>query len=317
MSTILQLITDRLPLSSVLVRASTRLLQFKPTRGVGEGRVGRRSEFEELESVKLPKKLPFMKVSLRLTPLILLSLWCAASLFAQAAPDPSLHLYLLVGQSNMAGRGSVDEESKRSDERVVVLTKEFEWLPATDPLHFDKPVAGVGPGLAFGKAMAAKTTGVRIGLIPCAVGGTSIRLWVPDAFDPVTRTHPYSDMLERVKVAQKAGVLKGVLWHQGESDLNASDSYGEQLRDLIERIRKDCATGAPFVAGEVSSFVPNTQEPTRKLNAAIHGLEGQIPNYGWVSSEGLGHKGDKVHYDTASARALGERYAEKMTALQK
>lgn len=264
-----------------------------------------------------------MKFPLWLHGLISLSLLCLAEPTGQAAPtrqaapDPSLHLYLLVGQSNMAGRGAVDEESKVVEPRVLMLTKGLEWQPTTDPLHFDKPVAGVGPGLAFGKVMATKSLGVRIGLIPCAVGGTSIKLWVPDAFDQVTRTHPYSDMLDRVKAAQKVGVLKGILWHQGEADRNAADGYGGLLRELIARVRRDCGVEVPFVAGEISSFESNTAEATQRFNAALHALEGRIEKYGCVSTEGLSHKGDKVHYDTASARSLGERYAEKMAALQK
>ena len=258
-----------------------------------------------------------MKPLLSLPALFLAFLSGFASPLAKAAPDPSLHLYLLVGQSNMAGRGTVDEESKLADPRVVMLTKALEWQPATDPLHFDKPVAGVGPGLSFGKAMAARATGVRIGLMPCAVGGTSIKLWVRDAFDTVTRTHPYSDMLERVSAAQKVGVLKGIIWHQGEADRNAPESYAGLLGDLIARMRKDCGAEVPFVAGEISSFESNTVDATVRFNAAVHSLEGRVEKYGCASSEGLSHKGDRVHYDTASARSLGERYAEKMAALQK
>ena len=240
-----------------------------------------------------------------------------ASFFAQAAPDPSLHLYLLVGQSNMAGRGAVDEESKKADPRILMFTRTLQWQPATDPLHFDKPVAGVGPGLAFAKAMAAKAEGVRIGLIPCAVGGTSIKLWVPGAFDTVTRTHPYSDMLDRVRAAQKDGVLKGILWHQGEADQNAAGAYAGLLGDLIRRLRVDCGADVPFVAGEISSFKSNTVEGALGINAAIHSLEGKVERFGWVSSEGLRHKGDEVHYDAGSARMLGVRYAERMAELQK
>lgn len=159
-----------------------------------------------------------MKVRQSFLAVVALIVLCLGSSQGWAEPDPSFHLYLLVGQSNMAGRGVVDEESKKADPRILMFTKAMEWQPATDPLHFDKPVAGVGPGLAFAKMMAERTPGVRIGLIPCAVGGTSIDVWVPDAFDKFTKTHPYSDMLERLKAAQKEGVLKGVLWHQGEAD---------------------------------------------------------------------------------------------------
>jgi hypothetical protein len=233
-----------------------------------------------------------------------------------AAPDPSLHLYLLIGQSNMAGRGAVDDESKRTEPRVVMLTKSLEWAPAADPLHFDKPSAGVGPGLAFGKRMAAAAPGARIGLIPCAVGGTSIKVWVAGAEDKATKTHPYSDMLVRVSEAQKAGVLKGIIWHQGESDRASAAGYGALLQDLVSRLRRDLKSDVPFVAGEISSFDPKLDDVTKTFNATLHSLEGAVPRYGCISSEGLSHKGDNLHYDSTAARTLGNRYAEKMLELQ-
>ena len=88
---------------------------------------------------------------------------------AASQPDPQFHLYLLIGQSNMAGRGSVDAESKAAHPRVLMFDNNREWVPATDPLHFDKAVAGVDPGLAFGKQMAEEDSKVLIGIIPCAV----------------------------------------------------------------------------------------------------------------------------------------------------
>lgn len=232
---------------------------------------------------------------------------------AVSQPDTQFHLYLLIGQSNMAGRGSVDAESKAAHPRVLMLNKNREWVPATDPLHFDKPVAGVGPGLAFGKRMADEYPQVRIGLIPCAVGGTPISAWAPGQEDKATRTHPYDDMLERAKAAMQAGVLKGILWHQGESDLK-NPGYGKRLAELIERLRKDLsAPDVPFVASELSPLNPKNAEAITAFNAVVRGLK--VPNYACVCGAGLEHKGDKLHYNTASARLLGQRFAEKMRAL--
>ena len=228
-------------------------------------------------------------------------------------PDQQFHLYLLIGQSNMAGRGAVDAESKVTHPRVLMLNKGGEWVPATDPLHFDKPSAGVGPGLAFGKQMADANPKVRIGLIPCAVGGTAISTWATGKEDKSTRTHPYDDMLERARAAMKAGVLKGILWHQGESDLR-NPGYGKKLAQLIEQLRKDLsAPNVPFVASELSPLNPKNAEEVKTFNAVVRGLS--ISHYGCISGDGLEHKGDKLHYDSASARILGQRYAEKMATL--
>jgi hypothetical protein len=235
-----------------------------------------------------------------------------------AEPGPNFHLYLLIGQSNMAGRGPVDAESKKAHPRVVMLTQDLKWEPATDPLHFDKSAAGVGPGLVFGKQMAEANPQARIGLVPCAVGGTSIKAWVPGAEDKATRTHPYDDMLKRMQEAQKAGVLKGILWHQGESDRASADRYPGWLTELIERLRKDLhAPEAPFVASELTVFKPEGAESTKKFNEAVQGLAGKVKKYAFVSAEGLDHKGDQLHYSTESARTLGRRFAEKMVELQR
>ncbi len=232
-------------------------------------------------------------------------------------PDSNFQLYLLIGQSNMAGRGALDAESQQTCPRVEMLTKDLAWKPATDPLHFDKPAAaGVGPGLEFGKKMAEANPTVRIGLIPCAVGGTSIKVWVPGAEDKDTKTHPYDDMLQRVRAAQKAGVLKGIIWHQGEADRNASDAYGRELTDLITLLRKDLKVpNLLFIAGELPSFNTNNAAATKRFNAVVQGLKEK--NYACVSAEGLHHKGDHLHCDAESARILGRRYAEKMIELQK
>src|SRR5687767_12953069 len=98
---------------------------------------------------------------------------------AVTLPDKShLHLFLMMGQSNMAGRGAVGEEDRTPQPRVLVFTADERWEPAVEPITRDrKSGLGVGPGLAFGKAMAERDPAVTIGLIPCAVGGTPLSRW--------------------------------------------------------------------------------------------------------------------------------------------
>ena len=255
--------------------------------------------------------------SLTITALLTGIFWGQTQAAPPPLPDPNFHLYLLIGQSNMAGRGTVDAESQATHPRVDMLTQNLEWKPATDPLHFDKRGAGVGPGLAFGKQMAAANPQARIGLIPCAVGGTSIAAWKPGAADKATKTHPYDDMLKRVREAQKAGVLKGIIWHQGESN-RGDRAYGQELTGLIALLRQEFGAPAlPFVAGELSDFRTPGAARTNKFNEIVQGLAKSVKNYGCVSAAGLNHRGDRLHYDTESARLLGKRYAEKMLELQK
>ncbi len=245
---------------------------------------------------------------------------CVVVLAAPALPaavDGDFELYLLIGQSNMAGRGPVDAQSKEADAHVLMLNEERQWVPAVDPLHFDKPGAGVGPGLAFGKAIAAASPGKRIGLIPCAVGGTSITVWVPGAADAATKTHPYDDMLVRATAALGQGVLKGILWHQGESNRGAASAYAAELTALVARLRHDLAAPeVPFVAGELALFNHDNEQSTTAFNVILHGLEGKLAHYAVASAAELNDRGDHLHFDTPSAHTLGARYAAAMLTLQ-
>jgi hypothetical protein len=232
--------------------------------------------------------------------------------FAQQGPDNSLDLYLLAGQSNMAGRATPDDSSKTIDPKIFMLDKDGNWVPATDPVHFDKPsVVGVGPAIAFAKAMVA-ATGHSIGLIPTAVGGSPIRVWEPDS-TYLNGLHPYDDALRRTRLALKKGHLKGILWHQGESDNNTRSAavYMEKLKTLIQRFRTDLKSpNIPFVAGEIGYFTKETP-----INKVIDQLPAAVPHTAVVSAEGLTDKGDVTHFDTRSARELGRRYAAAMQKL--
>ncbi|MBO9151194.1 sialate O-acetylesterase [Chitinophaga sp. GCM10012297] len=227
-------------------------------------------------------------------------------------------LYLLIGQSNMAGRGEISGAYQAAAPRhVVMFTKALQWVQAKHPLHFDKPkVAGVGPGLSFGEAMAQKKKRKTIALIPCAVGGSSIESWTPGGFDKPTGTHPYDDMLTRLQEAMKSGTLRGVIWLQGEADTSPekTKAYLAKLQALITRIRTVAGNPQlPFVAGELGAF----RENYRQFNTELDKLPQLVPFTAVATSEGLNHKGDNTHFDAASATEYGKRFAAKMKALQK
>ncbi|VGO11764.1 Carbohydrate acetyl esterase/feruloyl esterase [Pontiella desulfatans] len=227
----------------------------------------------------------------------------------------TMDLYLLIGQSNMAGRGKVEEQDRKPHPQVFTLNKEKAWVPAVDPIHFDKSIAGVGPGRAFGIAMAEHDPEARIGLVPCAVGGTSITAWVPGVEHAKSKKHLYDDMLARLKVAQESGTVKGILWHQGESDGKRTSQYMERLAALIAALREELGNpGLPFVAGLVEMDDRDGKEP-RAINGILLKLPEVVPNTAVASSEGLTTQ-DGTHFDSASQRELGKRFAEKMIELQ-
>lgn len=226
-------------------------------------------------------------------------------------PDKNFHLYLLVGQSNMAGRGKADNLSYPKNPRLLMLTEQNEWVTAQDPLHFDKPkVTGVGPGLAFGQKMLGyeSDSDVKIGLIPCAVGGTTIDMWQPgkDAYD---------DAIKRLHAAMQNGVVKGIIWHQGESDSDEekSEVYLDKLKKLIELFREEIGNSeVPFVAGELGYYRDNYL----LINNKLKNLPTVVPHTAVATSIGLIHNGDGTHLDSESARRLGQRMAISMYELQ-
>jgi hypothetical protein len=228
--------------------------------------------------------------------------------------DTNFHLYLLIGQSNMAGRGAPDAESKKVNERILMLDSQNRWVPATDPVHFDKPNAvGVGPAIGFANGMLEKNSKIKIGLIPCAIGGSPIKVWEPRAVY-LNKFHPYDDAVSRAQAGMKRGVLKGILWHQGESDNDSSRAplYLQKLGALINRLRTDLKQPAvPFVAGEIGYFIKADH-----INKVIRQLPMQVSNTAVVSAKGLTDKGDQLHFDSPSARELGKRYAAAMQQLQ-
>lgn len=236
-------------------------------------------------------------------------------------PKVKYDLYLLIGQSNMAGRGNIEAQDTIIDPQVFMLNRAENWVPAKSPLHFDKSFAGTGLGLTFGKIMA-KESKRKVGLIPCAVGGTSISMWMPGAYDKVTKTHPYDDAIIRAKVALKNGELKGILWHQGEGDASKEKAarYEQRFDSLMLNLQNDLSvdiSAIPVVVGELGRFYCERNSGGKEINLVLKHIAETNKNRALVSSKGLVHKGDSVHFDAASQRELGKRYAEKVIKLTK
>jgi hypothetical protein len=262
----------------------------------------------------------------------LLILFCAlsgtSSLFPQKGSIPkqrdvaeikiqkkNFHLYLLIGQSNMAGRGIIEPQDTIGNERILRLNRNGDWDIAKEPLQFDKSFAGVGPGLAFAREMLiAENDSVVIGLIPCAAGGSGIDVWLKDLFWEETKSTPYNNALLRTKLAMKEGVLKGVLWHQGEADCHTKDidSYKDKLITLIQKIRQELTiSDLPFIVGELPEFNPCSSN----FNPILYDIKACLDNYDVASGIGLTSNPDGIHLDAVSARKLGIRYAEKMNRI--
>src|SRR5690606_21827038 len=134
-------------------------------------------------------------------------------------PDKeNLWVFILAGQSNMAGRGFVEPQDTIPTERVLTINKKGEIIVAKEPLHFYEPtMTGLDCGLSFGKELVEQLPGsVSILLLPTAVGGSSIQRWLGDSsFRDVPL---YANFEEKVHIGKNHGTIKGILWHQGEND---------------------------------------------------------------------------------------------------
>jgi len=233
-----------------------------------------------------------------------------------------LDLFLLMGQSNMKGRGVMPDQPKRDPHIVMMHLRDDQWYLARHPLHLVGDArtfqgadnAGVGPGLSFAEVLSRREPAARIGLIPCAVGGTSIDRWTKGA-------RLYDEALRRARLAlQTTSPLKarirGVLWLQGEADANekALAGYEAKLLKLVDDLRADLANpDLPFIACTIGEMRPDAEgQKKAEMNKLLLSLPSKRPHTACVDARDLkGNIGDNVHYDTASQTAIGRRFAAK------
>ncbi len=221
------------------------------------------------------------------------------------AQGKEMALFLLLGQSNMAGRGPIKEKGQPVGKQVWMLNKSNEWVIAKAPVHFDKPIAGVGLCEEFARCYEKAFPDKEVGLIPCAVGGTSVHKWGPEGA-------LYKQAVKRAKIAMKNGKIEGILWHQGESDSKESaELYGKALQEVMASLRKELeAEKAPVVVGEL---LPKFSDFNKNLPEAIK----DVPLCGIASAKDLKDKGDNLHFGTEALITFGSRYFDVWKSLKK
>ena len=223
-------------------------------------------------------------------------------------------LVLLAGQSNMAGRGEVEEEDREEIPGLMKINRELQWVPAVEPLTEDRSFAGVGPGRTFGRLLLEANPGCSVGLVPVAVGGTPISAWKRGGCSAGNeKERPYDDAVRRAKAALEQGTFAAVLWHQGETDAKLKNlHYADDLKEVIRSFREDLPlSGVPFLCGELGHYLKGGLYAFSQIDADIRSVVSELPDLGWVSAEGLTDKGDGLHFSSASAREFGRRYFEE------
>jgi hypothetical protein len=261
-------------------------------------------------------------------------LFAVTNVFSQ---DTNFYIFLCFGQSNMEGFPGVEEQDKTVDNRFQVLAavdfptigrKKGDWRPAVPPLCRES--TGLCPADYFGRMLVSKLpANIKIGIVNVSVAGSKIELFDKTNFQSYASTapswmtgiinayngNPYQHLVEMGKLAQKDGVIKGVLLHQGESNTNDKD-WPVKVKAIYDNLIKDLnlkTEEAPLLAGELVHA--DQQGACASMNAIINELPKTIPNSYVISSNGCASRPDHLHFNAAGYRELGKRYGLKMLSL--
>ena len=224
----------------------------------------------------------------------------------------NIWIFIMAGQSNMAGRGIVEKEDTIPDKRILSINKDGQLINAKEPLHFYEPtLTGLDCGLSFAKSLIKKIPDkVSILIIPTAVGGSSISQWLNDSVHRNVKL--LSNFFAKVEIAKQNGVIKGILWHQGESDANENDIplYKQRLGLLFSKFRAAVGNNdLPIMLGELGSFSDNPAN-FNLLNKQMHEYATEDKNCSVISTKDLKDKGDHLHFNSKGQRAMGKRFAK-------
>lgn len=252
--------------------------------------------------------------------------------------DTNFWVFLCFGQSNMEGYPGIEEQDKalEGDRFQMMAAVDFSaqgrkkggWYPAVPPLC--RPSAGIGPADYFGRTLVSNLPPhIKVGVINVSIGGCKIELFGKDTYQAyaakaprwMTNTirlysgNPCQHLIEMARLAQKDGVIRGILLHQGESNTNDKE-WPAKVKGVYENLLQDLGLKAeevPLLAGEV---VPADQKGAcASMNKIIDELPRTIPTAHVVSATGCLARPDHLHFTPAGYRELGKRYAETMLPL--
>lgn len=256
-----------------------------------------------------------------------------AGVFAQKS---DFYIYLCFGQSNMEGQGAIEAQDSTVDNRFMVFQaldcpnlgrEKAHWYPAVPPTC--QCGSHLSPADYFGRTMVENLPeNIKIGVINVAIGGCDIRIFDKDIYMDYDSTYkekwftekvafyennPYKYLIDLAKLAQKDGVIKGILLHQGETNTGQKEwpSYVKKIyNDMLKDLGLE-ADKVPLLAGETLATGTNC---CSSMNTIIRTLPDVIPTAHVISSEGC--KGmDQAHFDSEGYRILGKRYALQMLLL--
>ncbi len=226
-----------------------------------------------------------------------------------------IHSFLLVGQSNMAGRGLPNEAEEIHNSRIKVL-RNGRWIEMFTPVNPDRKFSGRNLAEKFADMYAGEHD-VEVGLIPCADGGTSLEQWKVGGV-------LYDNAVFQARLAGRTSTIAGILWHQGEADCapDLYPLYEKKLLNIIRGFREDLGLhDVPFLCGGLGDFLAECvyDEELKNyvhINEALKKIAASQPMVGYVPAEGLGANDDNLHFNTKSLMEFGARYYEVFRQLE-
>ena len=226
-----------------------------------------------------------------------------------------IHSVLLIGQSNMAGRGRV-EEAVPVDKTNISVLRNGRWRAMYRPVNPDRRTSGVCLAESFAERYVREHPGVEVGLIPCADGGSRIDQWRPGSL-------LFDHAVYQARLAMRTSTIVAILWHQGESD-SLNDRYlvhGEKLETMLTALRKELGLeDVPVIMGGIGEFLAGYTKADHgqwvQINEVLQQLPQRLPLTGFASADGLGHNGDNLHFNAAALHEFGLRYYEAFRPLE-
>lgn len=254
------------------------------------------------------------------------------------AQDPNFYIFLSFGQSNMEGNAKIrPEDTVNIDPRFQVMEavncpalnrEKGQWYTAIPPLCRCR--TGLTLTDFFGRTMVANLPAdVKVGVINVSVGGCKIELFDKDSCKTYMATapnwmkgmineydgNPYERLIEMAKLAQKDGVIKGILMHQGESN-TGDTTWPQKVSKVYKSLLSDLqlnAQNVPLLAGEVVHAEQGGV--CAGMNNIINQLPAIIPTAHVISSKGCTDSPDNLHFNADGYKEFGKRYAEKMLTI--
>ena len=222
-----------------------------------------------------------------------------------------IHSILIIGQSNMAGRGFLDEAEPLDhlDGRLKVQ-RNGRWQKMFRPVNPDRRFSGTCLAESFATAYATDHPDVDVGIIPCADGGTKLDQWCEGSL-------LFDNAVNCTELAMRTSHLVGILWHQGEGDCadHLYPLYLEKITKIMEAFRRALdAEDIPLVVGGLGDFLKDREEESNRplnyvyVNEALERFAEITPHTAFASAKGLTSNPDNLHFNHHSLQEFGLRY---------